>query len=187
MLPTVDSLLAIYLNDHFAGALAGAELAGRAAAANRSNPRFGPTLSTLAGEIREDRESLRRLMSELDIGIDHAKQLGAWAAEKLGRLKLNGRLLAYSPLSRVEELEGLRLGVTGKRMMWVALHELSRIAPTASVRSGEVEQLRSLAELGEVPGGGFSGLIERAERQLETIEDCHARAVGETFAATSDG
>lgn len=29
-----------------------------------------------------------------------AEVLGGWAIEKFGRLKLNGRLLSYSPLSR---------------------------------------------------------------------------------------
>jgi hypothetical protein len=186
VLLTGDSLLAIYLKDHFAGSVVGAELASRSAAANRADSRFGPTLSKLAGEVREDRDMLRRLMSELDVRVDHAKQIGAWAVEKLGRLKLNGRLRGYSPLSRVEELEAMRMGVTGKRMMWLALHELSGAAPTGPVRCGEVEQLRSLVDLGEVPAGGFAQLIERAERQLETIEECHARAVGVAFSASSD-
>jgi hypothetical protein len=30
-------------------------------------------------------------MRELDVGVDRAKVRGGWAAEKLGRLKLNGR------------------------------------------------------------------------------------------------
>src|SRR6476660_2162050 len=109
----LGSLLAIYLNDHLAGAAAGADLAGRLAAENRSDARFAVALERLAVEIREDRDMLRTLMDELDVDVDRAKQLVAWSAEKAGRLKLNGRLLGYSPLSRVEELEALRLGVTG--------------------------------------------------------------------------
>ena len=39
--------------------------------------------------------------------------VAGWVAEKAGRLKLNGSLLTYSPLSRLVELEGLSLGVEG--------------------------------------------------------------------------
>jgi hypothetical protein len=178
------SLLAIYLNDHAAGAAAGADLAGRLAAENRSDPRFAGALERLAGEIREDRDTLRALMEELDVGIDRAKQLVAWTAEKAGRLKLNGRLLGYSPLSRVEELEALRLGVTGKRMLWIALDELS-VAVSASRRRGAErgsDRLRLVAgAAAALPAGGVKALIERAERQLEAIEDCHARAIRAAF------
>ena len=45
----------------------------------------------------------------------------AWIAEKAGRLKLNGQIRGYSPLSRLVELEGLEVGVTGKRSLWQAL------------------------------------------------------------------
>ena len=39
---------------------------------------------------------------------------GAWTAEELERLKLNGQLAGYSPLSRLVELEGLAVGIEGK-------------------------------------------------------------------------
>ena len=45
---------------------------------------------------------------------DHIKVFGGWALEKLSRLKPNGALIAYSPLDRVVELEGLTVGITGK-------------------------------------------------------------------------
>ena len=38
-----------------------------------------------------------------------------------GRLKPNGQLTGYSPLSRLVELEGLSLGITGKLGLWRAL------------------------------------------------------------------
>jgi hypothetical protein len=157
-----DGLLAIYLNDHYAGATAGSGLAARLAGANRGDERFGPALDRLATEIREDRETLKALMGRLDVGIDRAKQLGAWAAEKVGRLKLNGRLLSYSPLSRVEELEALRLGVTGKHLLWLTLRSLA-------------------AEEPRLAASELNRLIKRAERQLELIGECHQRATAEAF------
>ncbi|HEY2570435.1 MAG TPA: hypothetical protein VGI27_03135 [Solirubrobacteraceae bacterium] len=158
-----DGLLAIYLNDHLAGAVAGAALAGRLAGSNRDREEFGPALQELAAQVREDRDTLSALMRRLGVGIDRAKLVGAWAAEKVGRLKLNGRLRGYSPLSRVEELEVMRLGVTGKRTLWKALYVLA-----------EQDLQISAAQL--------ELLIERAERQLDVIEACHTRAVAEAFA-----
>lgn len=49
----------------------------------------------------------------------------AWIAEKAGRLKFNGRLLARSPLSDLEELEMLRLSVEGKAAGWRTLRTLA--------------------------------------------------------------
>jgi hypothetical protein len=151
-------LLATYLNDHLAGATAGRELARRAAANNRGSE-LGRFLEDLAQEIDQDRDSLIELMDGAGVGIDRVKVLGGWTAEKLGRLKLNGKLLGYSPLSRLLELEGLLLGVRGKLALWQALGELE-------LESGAWAGAN--ADLGE--------LIARAERQHESIEQ-HRRAI----------
>lgn len=149
-------LLATYLNDHLAGATAGRELARRAAASNRGSE-LGRFLEDLSQQIDEDRDSLIELMRGSGVGIDRVKVLGGWTAEKLGRLKLNGKLLGYSPLSRLLELEGLLLGVRGKLALWQALGEIE-----LDGRAGTNADL--------------AGLIERAERQHEELER-HRRAV----------
>jgi hypothetical protein len=154
-------LLAIYLNDHLAGATAGRELARRAAAKNRSGP-YGEFLAGLAAEIEEDRQSLLEIMRTLGVGVDRLKQTVGWGAEKLGRLKLNGRLLGYSPLSRVVELEGLSLGVRGKLAMWLTLKQLESDEPRLSP-----------AALDE--------LVLRAEGQLTRLEIHRQRATAEAF------
>ena len=105
-----NDLLSIYLKDHFAGSTFGVELARRARDSNLGND-FGVFLSDLAQQIEEDRESLRQIMDALDVGPDEAKNAMGWAAEKFGRLKPNGRIRGYSPLSRLLELEGLQGGV----------------------------------------------------------------------------
>ena len=61
-------------------------------------------------QIEEDVDSLQEVMDRLDVKPDRVKEAMGWTAEKLGRLKLNGQLLGYSPLSRLVELEGLMLG-----------------------------------------------------------------------------
>src|SRR5947208_8721296 len=103
-------MLGIYLNDHRAGATAGLEIARRSLGSNRGNA-YGDFLERLAVEIEEDLHTLEDLMDTLGIGRDRPKSTAAWLGEKAGRLKLNGRLLSYSPMSRVVEIEVLCLGV----------------------------------------------------------------------------
>jgi hypothetical protein len=155
--------LKIYLEDHYAGATAGLELARRAAGAN-SGTEYGDVLERIALEIEEDRDSLRAIMTTLGVGPDRFKVAGAWAGEKAGRLKLNGHLTGYSPQSRVIEFEGLVVGVTGKRSLWAALRHVAPQVPLL-----DIEQL--------------DGLIARAERQLDELEEQRLQAVSEAVAA----
>ncbi|HEY0631160.1 MAG TPA: hypothetical protein VGC98_03825 [Thermoleophilaceae bacterium] len=116
--------LGIYLNDHLAGSTTGRELAKRTLSSNRGTE-FEPMLEWLVEQIAEDREALVGIMRTLEVPQDPVKKLAAWAVERIGRLKLNGALLSYSPLSRLVELEGLTLGVTGKLAGWRALQQIS--------------------------------------------------------------
>jgi hypothetical protein len=151
-----DALLGIYLNDHLAGAVAGVELARRLAGAERQEV-YGPAVSRLAAEIEEDRSALLAMMSALDIQVRRYKTWLAWTAEKVGKLKPNGRLLVRSPLSRVVELELLRLGVEGKAAGWRTLRtraktdtrldtqRLDQLIERAHTQIGDLERLRVLA------------------------------------------
>ncbi len=159
------TLLAIYLNDHLAAATGARELVRRAAGANRGSS-YEAFIERLAAEIEEDRQSLLAIMRALEVGTDRLKVAGGWSAEKLGRLKLNGRLRGYSPLSRVVELEMLALGVTGKLALWRGLERL---------QSDQV----ALAEF-DLPL-----LIRRAESQLDGLETQRLRAVGEALAGAT--
>jgi hypothetical protein len=144
-------LLAIYLNDHLAGATLGVELALRAARENTGSE-LGVFLGeVLLPEIREDRQTLERLMGWLGIARSRPKVAAAWAAEKVGRLKLNGELTRYSPLSRLLELESLAVGIEGKRALWLALE--------ATADSSE-----------PVEGFDFRALAERAKSQRQRLE-----------------
>ena len=53
-------------------------------------------------------------MDRLGVRQKKARLAIAAVTEMAGRLKPNGRLIGYSPLSRVVELEGLTIGVTGQ-------------------------------------------------------------------------
>jgi len=156
-------LLPIYLNDHLAGATVGRDLARRAASQNEGTE-FGEPLSLLAADIDADRDQLLRVMDALEIHEDPLKEGAGWLAEKLGRLKLNGRLLEYSPLSRVIELEALAAGVRNKVGMWRLL---------AANAPGDAR----LVDF------DFGQLTARATEQLETIDELHAAAAAEMVAA----
>jgi hypothetical protein len=101
-----EKLLRIYLNDHLAAATVATRLARRCLRSNRGTT-LGRLLEELAGDLADDRRSLETLMVAQGVRRNRAKQAAAVVAERLGLLKLNGRIVHYSPLSRVLELEGL--------------------------------------------------------------------------------
>ena len=104
-------LVGVYLRDHHAASAGGVALAARALGA------FHP----LAKQIAHDREALENIMRQLGVEPSALKVGAVRMAERLGRLKLNGRILRRSPLSRVVELETLVVGVRGKEALWTAL------------------------------------------------------------------
>jgi hypothetical protein len=153
--------LRIYLNDHLAGSIAGSQLAKRCLKSNRGTP-LGEFLTRLLEEIEEDRTQLRKAMEAVEASEDAVKKAAAYAAEKAGRLKLNGRLTGYSPLSRVIELEGLIIGVTGKLGLWRALRAYSWEDPRLKVID-------------------YDQLIERAEVQIGSLEEHRVEAAVTAF------
>lgn len=115
--------LQIYLNDHLAGATLGVELAKRTLKENPDGE-LGEFLRWLGGRLAEDRRALLARIERPSL----AKAGGAWLAEKLGRLKPNGHLTTYSPLSRLVELEGLKTGIEAKRSLWLSLGDAELVA-----------------------------------------------------------
>lgn len=115
-----DRLVAIYLNDHLAGATAGLELARRLLKSNRGT-HLEDSLEALVAEVEEDLRTLEGIMEDLAVGRSSFKQGAAWLGEKVARLKLNGAVFDRSPLSQLIELEALSLGIEGKRGLWQTL------------------------------------------------------------------
>jgi hypothetical protein len=155
-------LLGIYLNDHLAGATAGVELAHRMARSH-ADPAAGSTMRRLAAEIAQDRSALQEIMAGLGIPARAYKVCAAWIGEKVGRLKLNGRLRSRSPLSDLEELEILRLGVEGKAAGWRTLRALSESDPRLDTAR-------------------LDGLMSRARSQADLLEELRVRAADEVIA-----
>jgi len=156
-------LLRVYLQDHHAASAAGLNLVRRLARENASTP-FAGELSRLAAEIADDRAKLGAVLRSLDVEPSRLKIGLARAAERVSRLKLNGRLLGYSPLSRVLELETLGAGILAKRGLWSAL---------AQANAGH-------------HGMEFGELIDRANGQLAVVEQLRERAAAISFTPATD-
>jgi hypothetical protein len=154
-------LLRIYLNDHLMGAVGGAELARRCLNSNRGTP-LGTFLEQLLEEIVEDRETLRDLMARMEFPADRLKVTAAALAEKAARLKLNGRLIGYSDLSRLIELEALCAGVALKGRLWRALKDIAATDPRLAATD-------------------FDALIQRATAQLDGLERHRLEAARRAF------
>jgi hypothetical protein len=159
----VDKFLGIYLNDQLAAGVLWREIARRAQR-NNNGTELGEVLTRVSAGIAEDVETFQRIMRRLKIGVNPAKLGLVIGAERLGRLKLNGRLRTYSPLSRFEELDVLVMGIEGKKLLWTNLRDLAGLAS-------------------RLPDIDFDHLIERAERQRADLEPFHARAGTEAFTA----
>jgi hypothetical protein len=143
-------LIGIYLNDQLALGVAGRELARRAQREN-AETELGTFLQRLAVEVTEDVDTLERIMERLGVPLSPVKRPLALVAERVGRLKPNGRLRGYSPLSRFLELESLALGLDGKKVLWSNLRDLAGVG----------------GRLGDV---NFDALIERAQGQRDELE-----------------
>ena len=103
-------------------------------------------------------------MVDLHIHRGWVKRVGAWLLERLGHLKPNGQLRGHSPLSRLDELEGLYIGITGKMQMWKVLEQ------TSPNGSGEFD---------------FARLAERAALQRSKVEILHREAAVRAFGTAS--
>jgi hypothetical protein len=154
-------LLAIYVQDHLALSLAGIRLARRCEAENRNTP-LGGYLARLLPELEEDRETLGDVARAIGTGSSPVKEVAAAMGELAGRLKPNGRLLGYSDLSRVWELEGLMAGTDSRRGLWKLLGKVAR---------------RSAA----LGGFEFERLERRAGVQHEELERHRVRAAEAAF------
>jgi hypothetical protein len=152
----MSDFLGIYLNDQLAMGVLWRDMARRAQRNNRGTE-LGDALAEVAQGITEDVETFREIMRRVGVWMNPVKPMLAAGAERLGRLKFNGRLTSYSPLSRFVELEFLTMGIDGKKQLWRTLRDLAGFA----------------ARLPEVD---FDALIDRAERQRAILDPFRIQA-----------
>jgi hypothetical protein len=153
-------LLTIYMNDHHAGSVVGTNLAKRIAGQNEGNE-YGRQMAVIAREIEEDQKILSDLMERAGVRRKQTRLALARITELASRLKPNGRLVGYSPLSRVVELEGLTVGITGKLELW--------------------RSLQAIETDPELPDADYAQLAARAESQRDRVEDLRVKAAAEAL------
>ncbi len=159
-------LFGIYVNDHLASATGGIELVGRMLGVHRGS-RYQEPLEQLLAELHEERAAIRSMMSALDIAVTQYKQLGVWVAEKVTRVvKLNGRVLARSPLSDLVEFEFLASGVRAKRSGFETLRIAAEVEP-------------------RLPKDELDRLIDQAHRQYEWLTRARREVAADVFGGSA--
>jgi hypothetical protein len=111
-------------------------------------------------EIKADQDTLRDVMRTLGVEESKVRQIGAWAAEKVGRARLMIAGDEQGSLGLVLTLEGLIMGVTGKKLMWRSL---------------------AAAKLPRLKSYNFEEPQRRAEQQIERLEAKRIWAVSQAF------
>lgn len=151
-----------YLNDHLAGSVGALELIEHSVHRYDGQP-LGAFFSDIQTDIRADQDTLRDLMHGLAIDESIVRKAGAWAAEKAGRARLMIAGDEPGDAGLVLTLEGLIMGVTGKKLMWRGL---------------------AVVNLRQLGGYDFKELERRAEQEIERIEIERVRAAQQAFAGT---
>jgi hypothetical protein len=134
--------LAIYLQDHLAGAAYAIDLL-EFMRDQHKNDELGQFAASLLLDIKADRDVLQQVIVRVGSGSSVVKELTAWLGEKVGRLKL--RHHAGDGLGLFESLEFLSLGITGKLKLWRALDVATTSNPR--LRGLDFHQLAARAEV----------------------------------------
>jgi hypothetical protein len=160
-MPTDEKLMRIYLEDHLAGATAGAARAQRLAEAEADSD-DAAELAAFAHDVDQDRATLVAVMKAVGVGPNVLKTGLASLGEKVGAFKPNGFVVQRSPLTTVVELEAMQMAVRGKRSLWESVeHALTDSVP---------------------PDIDIPILIDRADQQLATLARLHDRRAATVFA-----
>jgi hypothetical protein len=145
----------VLLRNHQAGGRAAVDLFIRAASGQRDRP-YAAKLDLLAAEAREDLDFNEAVMRRLGVAPSRPQVVALRLAERVGRLKPNGRLLRRAPLSDVIELEGLIATVHIKIAGWQAAQVANRL------------EASELAELDR--------RLARAQTQADRLTEMHRTA-----------
>src|SRR5947207_1679779 len=122
---------------------------------------LGGFLAETEAEIKADQDTLHDVMRSLGVEESKVRQAGAWAAEKVGRARLMIAGDEPGSLGLVLTLEGLIMGITGKKLLWRAL---------------------AAAKLPRLNNCNFEQLQGRAEQQVERIEAERISAIRQALA-----
>ncbi len=137
--------LAIYLNDHLAGSVAGLELIDTLIEHEQGRP-VADRLRALRIDIEEDQETLRGILARIDPDEHKVKQAAAWLTEKVSRGKFALAARSHPALALLEGLESLGLGIQGKLALWYALAEVAPHEPRLAGYPYEALEARAVLQ-----------------------------------------
>jgi hypothetical protein len=147
-----------YLNDHLAGSVAAIELLDDLIE-HHSEDRFGKFFTDLRDDIRPDQEKLRDLIAKLGAKESALRKAAGWVSEKFGRAKIGD---ANDSAELLQALEGLALGITGKKLLWRSLAAI-------------------VLDFVALQGTDFGELEKRAHDQFERVESFRLEMAREAF------
>jgi len=149
----------IYLKDHYAGGIGALQLLDHSIETHAGTP-LSVFFAELRDDIKADHDQLHELMTALGFADSDARNAGAWLAEKFSRAKLGFSGGDGSGLRLLQTLESLALGITGKRLLWRALHAVRQSSP--ALQQMDFEHLENRA-------------IEQADRvEIKRLETARA-------------
>lgn len=131
--------LRIYLAERLILAHGARRLASRVA--DTPDGALGAQVTTV---LDADVQTLTSLLRQLGARPPRVRMGAVALAERLGRLKLNGRIRDRSPLTDLQELDGLTIGLGALAQAWAALDAAGVIAQ--EVVGGRATRLRRLAD-----------------------------------------
>ncbi|MFN8122962.1 MAG: hypothetical protein U0237_11095 [Thermoleophilia bacterium] len=134
--------LRIYLSERIALMHAAMRLARRMRGAP-GEPGMGPLRDEALDALADDAATLTSFLRQVGAMPPRLRIAGAVVGERLGRLKLNGRLTGRSPLSGLQELDGMLALLDLAAGAWAAIDDAAVAA--REVVGGREERLRDLA------------------------------------------
>lgn len=151
----VTDLVELYLSDQLTGATAGVQRIERMEKDFVDIPVYRQ-ISVVADSIRREKALLQQIIHDLGFDQKPYRQALAWVGERIGRLKLNKRVITRSPLTLVLESELMRAAVMAKLGSWQTLRD-------------------NADDLGLDPAV-FAELIEQAKEQISLLDEVHTHA-----------
>ena len=155
--------LTTYLNDPLAGSVGGLELVDHLIETYKGKP-LEQFFKDLRNEIDADQGTLQDLIEKLGEKESAVRKAGVWVAEKFSRAKIRLSDSEEGRMGLLQALEGLVLGITGKRGLWTAL----------AAAADTVPQLREL---------DYTRLKKRAAEQCDRVEAKRLEIAREIFSS----
>lgn len=158
-----DELSAL-MNDHLAGAVAAITLL-KDYRERLDGGEGDELLARIIPEIEQDRDALKRMISDLEFKPSKAKQAVGWLSETFIEARINAIRTRNSAAGLLFLLEALLMGIYSKQLLWEALQAIQ-------------DDLPALA------GYDYAHLIERAKQQREPLRKHHAALAQAAFIQT---